>query len=809
MFIVGYSVASVTFGHLVHFYNPFKLIAVGLTIWVLSVLVSGWAPHYWILVLGRIFSGVGEASFQTVVPPYIDTFAPPEKRGIWLAIFFSAIPVGTAMGYVWGGNISSALSWRWAFYLEVLPMVPFAAMIFFLPYPKTPTTITPEAKKLKRDEESLVMDSNYGIHSAENTSDSPMISHVSGNIIPLEVGDGLETSKVIVTEGGQYSYESLGAQDSKDKKNKSQPSFFQEIKDLLLNPLFMAIIFGYGGYTAVLAGVGAFGPMFTKGLEVFDSEEKASTYFGGCIALAGAIGTPLGGWLLDRGTKKAILNGALGEEQKRALEIKEKRALRAKQTKQLPDMDDDIRSSGKAPILDHDDNEDGYGEPKELDATDPLVLDLKLNIALPQAVALCIAGLIGCFAAILLAVKSGMAFFGLLGLGALALTATTAGVNLAIMASVPEESRAFALGVGTLLVHAFGDVPAPPIIGAIVAKLAPEECETPGVEETCSRSAEGLQKTLGLCVFWLLWPTLLWAAGWFISKWNTKRRNAKKKDSLLGSYETEFGASSYVPIQPERRRRGSSFASSAHLMPAVHPSTHTYTETRRDSMSGQSRSRRSSITKAAKPPVPVPAPAPAPAPAAPAPGPERRVSSFLERLGDVSVFESTLVQSHAQKRKSLLVSDVLRGALSNYPSAEAKSTESRSHRGSAASEERIQILDCAIASAVNASPYAASPASTGTPNRGSSLSVASYTSEVKPVVMLGATEPIIEVDTPAATPVTTFLNEDVLKQLQAAGNESDSDEEDTNPTPVANSSTSVLSEPQVPRSTKKKRRNRK
>jgi hypothetical protein len=38
------------------------------------------------------------------------------------------------------------------------------------------------------------------------------------------------------------------------------------------------------------------------------------------------------------------------------------------------------------------------------------------------------------------------------------------GILIAIMAAVRPESRSFAIGLGTLIVHALGDVPAPPIM---------------------------------------------------------------------------------------------------------------------------------------------------------------------------------------------------------------------------------------------------------------------------------------------------------------------------------------------------------
>jgi MFS family permease len=46
------------------------------SIWCGAVLLSGLAPNFWLLVIARVFSGVGEASFQCVVPPFIDDIAP-------------------------------------------------------------------------------------------------------------------------------------------------------------------------------------------------------------------------------------------------------------------------------------------------------------------------------------------------------------------------------------------------------------------------------------------------------------------------------------------------------------------------------------------------------------------------------------------------------------------------------------------------------------------------------------------------------------------------------------------------------------
>jgi predicted MFS family arabinose efflux permease len=46
---------------------------------------------------------------------------PIERRGAMLAWFYMAIPVGSALGYAWGGVFEAWLGWRWAFYAVVPP----------------------------------------------------------------------------------------------------------------------------------------------------------------------------------------------------------------------------------------------------------------------------------------------------------------------------------------------------------------------------------------------------------------------------------------------------------------------------------------------------------------------------------------------------------------------------------------------------------------------------------------------------------------------------------------------------------------
>lgn len=82
----------------------------------------------------RLLSGVGEASFIIVVPPIITETAPPGERGLWLALFYTAQPLGAGLGFVYGSVLAnSRIGWAWAFFFEALIMAPLALLCSLVP----------------------------------------------------------------------------------------------------------------------------------------------------------------------------------------------------------------------------------------------------------------------------------------------------------------------------------------------------------------------------------------------------------------------------------------------------------------------------------------------------------------------------------------------------------------------------------------------------------------------------------------------------------------------------------------------------
>jgi MFS family permease len=140
IFLIGYFATSPIFGTLAD-RGPrgrrSKLIALGIAVWSLATIGSGLAQSTGALWVARAFVGVGEASYATIAPTLIDDVAPPDRKARWLAIFYTAIPVGSALGYIVGGAVETAThSWRMAFYVAGAPGLVLAALCLLIVEPE-------------------------------------------------------------------------------------------------------------------------------------------------------------------------------------------------------------------------------------------------------------------------------------------------------------------------------------------------------------------------------------------------------------------------------------------------------------------------------------------------------------------------------------------------------------------------------------------------------------------------------------------------------------------------------------------------
>jgi MFS family permease len=131
-FIVVYMATSPFFGALGDRKKRPPLIALGVAIWSLATTLGGFARGFVTLLLSRSLVGVGEAAYGTIAPALLSDHFPLSRRGRIFAVFFAAIPIGSATGYILGGWAGETFGWRAAFWIAGLPGLLLALLVLLV-----------------------------------------------------------------------------------------------------------------------------------------------------------------------------------------------------------------------------------------------------------------------------------------------------------------------------------------------------------------------------------------------------------------------------------------------------------------------------------------------------------------------------------------------------------------------------------------------------------------------------------------------------------------------------------------------------
>jgi MFS family permease len=133
IFMLGYITASPIYAHLAQYVHPLFLMTSGMLIWSCATFLAGISRAYWLLLIARALTGIGEASFVSLAPPYIMDISPPELKSIWLSIFALSISLGGSFGFIYGNITSSQLGgWYWPFIIESIAALPLIILGFFV-----------------------------------------------------------------------------------------------------------------------------------------------------------------------------------------------------------------------------------------------------------------------------------------------------------------------------------------------------------------------------------------------------------------------------------------------------------------------------------------------------------------------------------------------------------------------------------------------------------------------------------------------------------------------------------------------------
>jgi MFS transporter, Spinster family, sphingosine-1-phosphate transporter len=178
-FLYAYMVGAPILGRLAERTSRWLIVGASVLIWSLASGWTGYAYSYGVLLLTRVLVGFGEAGYGPAAPALIADYFPVERRGKVMALFYLAIPVGSALGYVIGGKVNELWGWRHAFHLAVIPGLILAVVCFMRKDPRPVRVQTGPQRSIFQDAKTLLKIPSYALNTAAMTAMTFAIGGIS------------------------------------------------------------------------------------------------------------------------------------------------------------------------------------------------------------------------------------------------------------------------------------------------------------------------------------------------------------------------------------------------------------------------------------------------------------------------------------------------------------------------------------------------------------------------------------------------------------------------------------------------------
>ncbi|KAL2815257.1 major facilitator superfamily domain-containing protein [Aspergillus cavernicola] len=130
-YMLGVSVAQPMYGKLSDIYGRKPLLLASYFFLALGCVVCGLATDMWIVILGRVISGIGGAGVITMSSIIITDIVSKREVAKWRAYINVSMTLGRSVGGPVGGVLTDTIGWRWAFLLQV-PLLGLAAILVII-----------------------------------------------------------------------------------------------------------------------------------------------------------------------------------------------------------------------------------------------------------------------------------------------------------------------------------------------------------------------------------------------------------------------------------------------------------------------------------------------------------------------------------------------------------------------------------------------------------------------------------------------------------------------------------------------------
>ena len=134
-FLLVYAVAALPFGYWGDRGVRKTVIGVGVTIWSIATLFTGFSRNFAHLFISRSVLGIGEAGYYPAGTSLLSDWFPKEQRGRVMSIWGAGSTIGIAVGFAGGGYVAEKFGWRSAFFFAAVPGLLFALLAFTMREP--------------------------------------------------------------------------------------------------------------------------------------------------------------------------------------------------------------------------------------------------------------------------------------------------------------------------------------------------------------------------------------------------------------------------------------------------------------------------------------------------------------------------------------------------------------------------------------------------------------------------------------------------------------------------------------------------
>jgi len=129
-YLLVFAALLIVAGRLGDMFGPRRLFVIGLAVFALASAACGAAQSPGQLIAARLLQGVGAAALTPQAMVIIQAVFPRERMGAAFGVFSSMVGLAAVSGPTLGGILTTYLSWRWVFYVNL----PIAAAGIVLAY---------------------------------------------------------------------------------------------------------------------------------------------------------------------------------------------------------------------------------------------------------------------------------------------------------------------------------------------------------------------------------------------------------------------------------------------------------------------------------------------------------------------------------------------------------------------------------------------------------------------------------------------------------------------------------------------------